>query len=83
METVIGRVRLLTAAGVGKRTVELLLGEAHRAVPVGRVRQDREQDLIWDGGLTRTPSGGAESIATAAAPRPRLTRSWVKVPPKE
>jgi hypothetical protein len=41
------------------------------------------RDLIWDGGFTRTPSGGAESIVTAAAPKPRLTRSWVKVPPKD
>jgi hypothetical protein len=41
------------------------------------------RDLICDGGFTRTPSGGAESITTAAAPNPRLTKSWVKVPPKE
>ena len=34
-------------------------------------------------GATLTPSGGAESIVTAAAPNPRLTKSWVKVPPKE
>ena len=40
-------------------------------------------DLICDGGLTRTPSVGAESITTPAAPQPRSSSSWVSVPPKE
>ena len=40
-------------------------------------------DFTCDSGLTRTPSVGAESTTTAAAPSPRASSSWVNVPPKE
>src|SRR4051794_19704802 len=42
---VVGRVGLFPATRIGERIVELLLREAHCAVPVGRVREDREQRL--------------------------------------
>ena len=33
--------------------------------------------------MTRTPSVGAESMTTPAAPRPRASSIWVRAPPKE
>ena len=42
-----------------------------------------KSDLACEIGLTRTPSVGAESMATPADPRPRASSSWVRVPPKE
>jgi hypothetical protein len=45
VEAVVRSVGLLPTARVGERIVELLPGEAHRAVPVGRVGEDREQGL--------------------------------------
>jgi hypothetical protein len=40
-------------------------------------------DLTWDSGTTRTPSVGAEFIATPTAPKPWSSRIWVKAPPAE
>lgn len=40
-------------------------------------------DFTCDSGFTRTPSVGAESTTTAAAPSPRASSSWVSVPPNE
>ncbi|XBV22048.1 hypothetical protein ABN611_26210 [Kribbella sp. HUAS MG21] len=36
-----------------------------------------------DNGTTRTPSVGAEFIATPAAPKPWSSRIWVNAPPAE
>jgi hypothetical protein len=40
-------------------------------------------DFTCDSGTTRTPSVGAEFIATPAAPKPWSSRIWVKAPPAE
>ncbi len=40
-------------------------------------------DLTWESGTTRTPSVGAEFIATPAAPNPWSSRIWVNAPPAE
>ena len=42
-----------------------------------------KSDLICESGLTCTPSVGAESITTPAAPQPWSRRICVSVPPKE
>ena len=39
--------------------------------------------LTWVNGVMRTPSVGAEFIATPAAPWPRSSRIWVIAPPAE
>jgi hypothetical protein len=61
-------VRLLPAEGVGESVVGLLGGEPDGLVAVGGVPQDREEGPDLGDRNHLDALGGAESIATPAAP---------------
>ena len=66
-----------------ERVVPLLEGEADGLVAVRRVLEHREAGAHLRQRDALTPSVGAESIVTPAAPKPWSSRIWVNTPPAE